>query len=176
MITLRCTKKLLDKMGKPCVVQAEAGDDDWYVNLFRLRRKQCVIFTHAGSLYSFIVIGVRKQDLARISQVFILELEFQLKRDSFPHECNVELLERFWDIQIGKTVNRSILGSMNDMINCADYLLNSQRLDVETLIPEINQSINTTPFKSIGYKFPIECFAEIYELPYVRDLNIKEEI
>ena len=95
-----------------------------------------------------------------ISHIFILELEFQLKRDSFPHECNVKLLERFWEIQIGKTTNRSTLGSMNDMVNCADYLFNSQALDVEMGIAHINRSINTTPFKAIKYKFPIECFAE----------------
>lgn len=167
MITLRCTKKLLDKIGKPQIIQAAAEDDDWYANLFRLGRKQSVLFTHATSLYSFIVPSIRKHNLVHISHIFILELEFQLKRDSFPHECNVKLLERFWEIQIGKTTNRSTLGSMNDMVNCADYLFNSQALDVEMGIAHINRSINTTPFKAIKYKFPIECFAEMYGLSYI---------
>ncbi|MCK5172150.1 MAG: hypothetical protein KAR47_02095 [Planctomycetes bacterium] len=166
MLTLRCTKKLLDKMGKPPVIQAEAGVDDWYVNLFRMGRKQCIIFTHAASLYSFVVAGVRKPDLMNIKQIFILELEFQLKRDGFPHECNINLLEKFWDIQIGKTVSRSTLGSMNDMVGCAKFLVDYQGFDAETDIARINHSINTTPFKAIGYKFPIEYFSELYKLPY----------
>ena len=57
MFTLRCTKKLLDKMERPKIIQAEAEGDDWYANLFRIGRKQCIIFTHAESLYSFIVPG-----------------------------------------------------------------------------------------------------------------------
>ena len=166
MFTLRGTKKLLDKMGKLQIVQAGAGDDDWYANLFRMGRKQSVIFTHAASLYSFIVVAVQKPDLMNIKQFFILELEFQLKREGFPHKCNVKLLEQFWDIQIGKTVSRSTLGSMNDMVGCAKFLVNCQGFDPEVDIAKINHSINTTPFKSIGYKFPIECFAEIYGLPY----------
>ena len=166
MIILHCTKKLLDKINKPLIVQDAVGDDDWYANLFRLGRKQSVIFTHAKSLYSFVVPSVRKQDLMKINQVFILELEFQLKRDGFPHKHNVKLLEKFWDIQIGKTINRSTVGSMNDMVSCAKFLVDSQGCDAETDIAKINHSINTTPFKAIGYKFPIECFAEMYKLPY----------
>lgn len=153
-------------MRRPNIIQAEAGNDDWYANLFRIGRKQSVIFTHAASLYSFIVVGVRKSDLMHINQVFILELEFQLKRNGFPHEGNVGLLELFLDMQIGKTVNRSTLGSMNDMVGCAEFLVNYQGFDAETNIAEINYSINTTPFKAIGYKLPIECFAEIYKLTY----------
>lgn len=166
MFILRCTKKLLDKIDKPQVVQVKAGDDGWYANLFRLGRKQSVIFTHAKSLYSFVIPSVRKQDLVKINQVFILELEFQLKRDGFSHKHNVKLLEKFWDIQIGKTINRSTIGSMNDMVSCAKFLVDYQDCDAETDIAKINNSINTTPFKAIGYKIPIECFAEMYKLPY----------
>ena len=169
MFTLRCTKKLLDKMGRPEIIQAEKSDDDWYANLFQLGRKQSFIFTHAASLYSFITPGIHKQDFMHINQIFILELEFQLKRDGFSHESNVELLEQFWDMQIGKTISRSTLGSMNDMVNCADYLFDSQGLDVELEIPRINHSINTTPFKAISYKFPIECFSELYKFPYISE-------
>ena len=169
MITLRCTKKLLDKMEKSQIARIEAGNDDWYANLFYLGRKQSVIFTHSVSLYSFVVVGVQKQDLMHINQVFILELEFQLKRDGFPHKGNVELLELFLNMRIGKTVNRSTLGSMNDMVDCAEFLVNCQGFDAEVDIAKINHSINTTPFKAISYKFPIECFSELYKLPYISE-------
>jgi len=166
MFILRCTKKLLDKMGKPKIVQAKAADDDWYANLFRLGGKQSVIFTHAASLYSFITFGVLKPALININQIFILELEFQLKRDGVPYEHNVKLLEQFWNMQIGKTINRSTLGSMNDMVGSAEFLVNCQGLDADADIAKINHSINTTPFKAINNKFPKECFSEQYKLPY----------
>jgi len=118
-------------MGKPKIVQAKAGNDNWYANLFRLGGKQSVIFTHAASLYSFVTFGVLKPALININQIFILELEFQLKRDGFPHEHNVKLLEQFWNMQIGKTINRSTLGSMNDMVNCAEFLVNHQGFNAE---------------------------------------------
>ncbi len=163
-------------MDKPQIVQTEVGDDDWYVNLFRLGGKQSVIFTHAASLYSFVVVGVRKPDIMRINQVFILEFKFQLKRDGFHHERNAKLLEKFWDMQIDKTINRSTLGSMNDMVGCAEFLVNCQGFDAEADVAKINHSINTTPFKAIGYRFQIECFSEQYKLPHARNCNIKKEI
>lgn len=166
MFVLRCTKKLLDEMERPKITQSEAAEDDWYANLFRLQRRQSVIFTHANSLYSFIVPSVRKQDLMKLKQVFILALEFQLKRDGFPHEHNVKLLERFSDMQIGKTVNRSTVGSMNDMVNCAKFLAQRQGFDNEIDVAHINHSINKTPFKTVGYKYPLECFSELYKVPY----------
>ncbi len=164
MFTLRCTKKLLDKMGKPKIVPFETGGDDWYANLFRLERKQSVIFTHAKSLYSFVVVGIRKQDIMHINRAFLLELEFQLKRDGFPHERIVELLERFWDMQIGKTINRRRLGSMSDMVNCVKFLVDYQNFDIETDIAKINHTMNTMPFKAINYKIPIKYFSELYKL------------
>lgn len=156
-------------MDKPQISQADSTDDDWYANLFRLGRKQSVLFTHAKSLYSFVVKSIRKQDLLNIGQVFILELESQLKRDGFTHECNVKLLNRFSDIEIGKTTNRSTLGSMNDMVNCAKYLFEHREFDDENEIAYINHSINTTPYGAIGYKFPIECFMEMYGLVYTSE-------
>jgi len=165
MFVLRCTNKLLDKLERPKITQAEGTEDDWYANLFRLGRRQSVIFTHAVSLYSFIVPHIRKQDLMKTHQVFLLGLEFQLKRDGFPHEHNVELLERFLDMHIGKTVNRSTVGSMNDMMNCAKWLAQREGFNVEVDVAKINRIINRTPLKAIGYKFPIVCFSGLYGLP-----------
>jgi hypothetical protein len=43
--------------------QPEPSDDDWYANLLWVERQKCLLFTHAGTLFSVFVAGVRKADL-----------------------------------------------------------------------------------------------------------------
>jgi hypothetical protein len=165
MALLCCTRKLLEKL--PARAEATetedvtAGKDDWYANLFRLDRRQAIIFTHAVSLYSFIIDRVQKKHFSQIIPLFQLGLLQRLKRDGFPHERNARLMDRVLDIRLAKTRSRSILGSMNDMVYCAKYMYELHKYEYEDIIDEVVRRINIMPMKAIGYKLPVEKFGEI---------------
>ena len=59
---------MLDLLGGHAVTLTELppNDDDWYVNLLWLDRQKCLLLTHAGTLFSVLVAGVRKADLRPI--------------------------------------------------------------------------------------------------------------
>ena len=168
MALLCCTKKLLDKLPFKVEVAATervaAGVDDWYANLFRLDRKGAIIFTHAASLYTFIVEKVRKEHFAKILPMFRFGLEQRLQCDGFTDEQNNMLLERFGDIRIARTRSRSVLGSMNDMVNCGKFMYDHRKCEYEDVLDEVIRRLNKMPMKAIGYQFPVEKFIESYGL------------
>ena len=64
MIVLHCTQKVLteggfDESNLQTFPEREPVER-WYVNLFLCRRKKHLIFTHARSLFSFIVSNIGK--------------------------------------------------------------------------------------------------------------------
>ncbi len=173
MVLLCCTKKLRDKLpeegqeGRGVRVEgqgtgSEGGEDDWYANLFRLGRRQAIIFTHAGSLYSFIIEKVQKRHLVQIMTLFRAGLEQRLIRDGFNFKQIITMLERMKDMQIGATRSRSVLGSMNDMVHCARHMYDYYQGEYEDIIEEMMVRLNKMPMKAIGYQLPMEKFGQCY--------------
>lgn len=164
MALLCCTKKLRDKLpGKGEVAETkevESGEDDWYGNLFRLGRRQAVIFTHAESLYSFIIDKIGKKHGGQILVLFRAGLEQRLKRDGFSQRQIKKVLEGVEDMRIGASRSRSVLGSMNDMVNSARYMFYYYQGEYEDIIEEIMVRINRTPMSAIDYKYPVEKFGQ----------------
>ncbi len=51
-MVVRCTKKLLDLLGRSVSpTERPPGDDDWYANLLWLDRRKCLLLVHAGTLF-----------------------------------------------------------------------------------------------------------------------------
>ena len=68
LVVLRCTRRALELLGNSAVARVDppASDDDWYLNLLWLERRKCLLFTHAGTLFSAFVGDVRAADLRPI--------------------------------------------------------------------------------------------------------------
>ncbi len=60
-------------------------------------------------------------------------------------------------ITMSKTISKSILGSMNDMVSMSKFTL--QRKDVSPMY--LTERINRTPFKAIDYQSPLEAFGNL---------------
>ena len=62
---LRCTRRLLDLLGGGALILTDLAptDEDWYANLLWLDRRKCLLLTHAGTLFSVFLPGVRTADL-----------------------------------------------------------------------------------------------------------------
>src|SRR5690606_41842344 len=75
MRVLRCTRRALDYLGAAAGDQSEPGDVDgvlkeWYVNLLRIERRNCLLFAEARTLYVFLVPGVVKRDVEKLPALF----------------------------------------------------------------------------------------------------------
>ena len=58
---------------------------------------------------------------------------------------------------LAKSLNRSVTGSMNDMVKLSGYMLAEEYNSLE----EVAAKLNKTPFKALGYDHPREHFATL---------------
>ena len=79
---LRCTRRVLDLLSGRAITLTELppSDDDWYLNLLWLERQKCLLITHAGTLFSVFVAGVRKTDLRPIGPYIVKAVEAELRQ------------------------------------------------------------------------------------------------
>lgn len=118
MRLIRCTQNLLKKL-KVSSPYTDSFQDailgDWFANIFRIGRKQCVIFVNEKTLFSFIVYGIRLKPKT-LSDAFIRYLKFVLVEEGIPQALVQQICLRYQDIEFAVTNSRSILGSMNDLV------------------------------------------------------------
>lgn len=159
MITFRCTKKMLKQLR---VAKSDlVGADDppgsvlgsWYVNLFHIDRRKCVLFTNDRTLYSVLLHGLLKPDFDDLGRRFVTGLTANLRREGFPAEKIAALGMACYPVAFGTTQSRRVLGYMNEHIHVAKYIAALQHQPIEQEILQLNHTINDTPMKSLptGY-------------------------
>jgi len=120
MRIIHCTKKLLKELNVPLLepdknVLHTEGLGNWYANLLRIDRRKCVIFTNEKTLYTFLIPKVLKANLKNIEEEFLISLNYNLQNEGFGlHEIN-RIMQEYQTISFAKTMNKSVLGSMNDL-------------------------------------------------------------
>lgn len=172
MIIIRCTTKVLKELGIPKVQIKDYSDQtrllqEWYANLFYLDRRKCLLFTHAGTLFSFVVAGVSRKDIKVLPELFRKELSKALFYEEFSSGQIEEFMKRAQEITIAKTTSRSVLASMNQILFEYPYILaRFAHLGSDEAMVAVNRELNTMFRSAIGegrhdYGVPIECFREM---------------
>jgi len=157
MQMIRCTQKLLKELPiEPSEDVAVLPAACWHANLLRIDRRKCLLFTHDTTLFSLFVPGVTKPDFKHFPDMFGQALFKAMVQFNFSQKRIESMLERSRDIQVGRTNNRSVLGSMNDMKQMIELTVFDQGGLAETDMAELTHMLNQTPFKAIGYSFPEE--------------------
>lgn len=75
MLTLRLTHEVLKALPLPkssILVLPEHGDvlEDWYVHMFVHEKRRHLMFTHAGSLVSFVAAGIYRHEMKDLEKIF----------------------------------------------------------------------------------------------------------
>jgi len=154
MTTLQCTLKLLKELGgtpSPPVASGSALGS-WHANLLRFNRRKCILFTNDATLYSVFVPGLRKPDFQRIRGVLGQAVFRSLRLGGFRQsqiEAVLEEIDGPGELQITKTRNRSVLGSMNDLAFQLEWMVSDGGGVERCPIDEINQRINRIPMSAI---------------------------
>ena len=166
MIILRLTNKVLKEFGKEKPMLGEVEEEassigEWYVHLFYFSRQKCLIFTNAGSLFSFVVHGVSRKDIKNIENLFRRELSRALFDENFNAQEMKNIMDNINEAKFAKTANRSVLGSMNDLIRHYEYLKSRSMVQGDMDDAGLQCEINKTPMSALKYDYPIERFKEM---------------
>jgi hypothetical protein len=159
-VILRCTGRALALLGGHALTLTEPppSDDDWYLNLLWVDRQKCLLLTHAGTLFSVFVAGVRKADLRPIGPYVVKVVEAELRSEHLPSDA----LGRLYPdaVRLAKTASRSILGFMNDIaVNCRYQVADAGGLS-HCDISALNHRLRRTLHNRGGYAHPIELVAQ----------------
>jgi len=163
---IHCTKKLLNELeASRCSIippeQSSGFLGPWHANLIRIERRKCILLTNDRTLYSFLVTGVKKKDLINFQELFALHLKINLEKEGFGPEDIKKALEEYGEIAIAPTASRSVLGSMNDLADQADFLVNRAGGLEKGDILTVNMMLNRIPMGAIKYRYSID---KVYEL------------
>ncbi|HJT34607.1 MAG TPA: hypothetical protein VJ783_21435 [Pirellulales bacterium] len=164
----RLSKKLADKIKRaPSVCVPPGGNPylDWSAHVFTAQRVQYILLTNTASLFSTIVParGITNShcfiDAARAAigqlltssgQAFVLEKLVVPASD---------------EVYFSTALNRSVIGSMNDLIFHAKFHLAERRRSPFDAAGMLNQ----LPMASLGYLKPCEAFRRLSPAPGIGD-------
>jgi hypothetical protein len=158
MPVIRCTTKLLAEIDDS--VNPTPPDPspfgDWYGHIFSIDRRKCIIFINEPTLFVCFAAGVTKAQYRNLTQFFIDVLKSKLQTTSFTATEADCILGFHADLMIGKTINRSTMGSLNNRVidtKCmVEYFGGLEDCKEET----VTTSLNKTPMKAIGYSNGLE--------------------
>ncbi|NIM48069.1 MAG: hypothetical protein GTO22_02215 [Gemmatimonadales bacterium] len=153
MYTLRCTQRLLRRLPQEVTPEPPAPTTrlgDWYANSLFIRHKQLVLCTSDRSLLSVIVplkdpvrLPIRLRDA-------VLSL---FQRLGYPARIGAAEAHEMAQVAIGRTANRSVLGSMNDIArHCRWYADDNATFDVGQLELQLAEM----PMLTLECAFPRE--------------------
>ncbi len=149
----RFTQKLSKKLKINPQPECEYGVspmEEWYGHLFTANRLQYILFTNAYSLYSVIFPGKGIITMRNFMDICFSVLDEELKDIGSGKIMEEYITPNTTIIDICKTNNRSILGSMNDMINMSKYIFSLEN----STLKEVMGLLNKTPFSYLKYKNP----------------------
>lgn len=129
----------------------------WYAHLFRADGVQYILTTNAASLYSVVMFGRGVTDSDLYLRQFLPSLCDQLEAAGMQMIYKRCIAPHTGTITLSKAEDRSVLGSMNDMVfHC------KHRLGCGDVSPwELGAWLNITPYGAIGYQIPREAFAQL---------------
>lgn len=151
---LRCTDKVTKKINGYRKNDIESNNPflDWNVHLFRANRAQYLIYTNTASLLSFVTPGNGiTNDIALIKNA-TSTIRDGLISAGFPFFYEKYVAASTGKVIFTKTNNRHVLGSMNDLIKSAKWLM-----EYEGFSPfSVSKELNEMPMKIIKYDSPVE--------------------
>ena len=155
-MVVRCTKKVLDLLGRDVMLTEPApSDDDWYLNLLWVERQKCLLLTHSGTLFSVFRAGIRVADLRPLGGYLVGAIETELRAEQLPAGTFAQLDPT--DVRIAKTASRSTLGYMKEMAFELEWSISSDggldRVDFDELNHALRRELRS---HGRDYARPIE--------------------
>ncbi|PWV94461.1 hypothetical protein DFQ01_13026 [Paenibacillus cellulosilyticus] len=155
MITISCTKKLFELSSFVEETNISTNDElfSWHANVFRMARRNNLILMNNKTRYCFILFGIKKEHFRDFNELFVSSLIDNLAYEGIPDSNIKNYIENASSIRFTKTYDRSVLGSMTDMVKMTDFLIEEYLPITEMNILELNKINNHTPIVKLN-NFP----------------------
>jgi len=147
-----CTKKLLDELEikQPAEEVDHRGLRGWHGNTFRLYRSKAVLLVNDETRFAVFIPRMVKKDFVNFDQIFRDRFRQALEWANVDSGHIARALLQCGGCSYGKIHNRSVLGTMNDMKQAIEFLLETElgRLpESEAEVQRITMLLNKTPYR-----------------------------
>ena len=157
---LRLSQKLAKKIKVPVPRPAPADPNpfaDWSAHLFTADRTQYLILTNTPSLYSTVLYG---RGISNDSQ--FLDRALSSIREFMVDDRQKFVFRQFvapaaGTIRFASALNRSVTGSMNDLVNAAQHWLIENDLSPF----DVGLKLNEMPMSYLNYRNPRDVFRSL---------------
>jgi hypothetical protein len=160
LLTLRCTQRLLQRLKRKPATDPPASTTrlgDWYGNLLYVHKKQLALFVSEKSLLPVLIPARELAELPAVLTSAFVELMGAMGAPRNAVEAEVG---RMQELSFGPTANRSVLGSMNDMIFAVKFLLSRSP---EKRLIDLAIDLGKTPYSALKYQYPREVAVKLLE-------------
>lgn len=147
-MVLRCTAKLLRLIRLQPAADVPAGADDWYANLVWVSGRKCLLVAHARTMFCAFVPDVRVGELRSPDRYVVTLIKRELQAEGLaknrlgPLDPNMVVLAR--------TVDRQVLGNMNDFALQAEFAIKDAGGLGLCDIAALNHYLRRVPFGRSG--------------------------
>ncbi|TLS36769.1 DUF6933 domain-containing protein [Pseudalkalibacillus caeni] len=161
MITIQCTKKLIDN--SPFEIEPVKEETDpffsWHAHLFFFNRKKCVIVMNNKTRYNFVLYGLKKKEFDNFSDLFKRTLTKNLRAEQIPEEQIKKYIRECDSFIHTKTSDRSIISQINEILWFAkDRMEEDKMMGIETDFIELNRFLNDIPMTKLnGFPNNVMC-------------------
>ncbi len=168
MQLIRCTAKLIKELG---LTKSELADEppkfsflgQWHANLIYISRRKCVLFANDKILINFIVPDVSRAEIKNLGSMFESTFHCILADEGYSQKQIIKILAEYSEIGIGKSNNRSVLGSLNDLAFHYEHSILESGGPHSAAIPSIISRLNRMPMHaSKKCIFPIDELQKLY--------------
>lgn len=124
-MVIRCAQRLLKATRVPPRDVADTPDsgDDWYANLIWFDRRECLLLTHADTLFPVFIADVLAADLRKLGELLERNARTALYDERFPPEALGDLDGTA--PLIARTASKRILGVMTEDARMCAYAIGS---------------------------------------------------
>lgn len=155
----RLTTKLARKLGVTLSEALPADPNpfaDWSANLFTAGRRQYTLVSNTRTLYSVVMPGRGVTSPETFLSAMRIHLAECMAYDELGTAFDRLVLPAMDTIDFSKALNRSVTGSMNDLIHLAKFDI------VDGLsLTDVSYRLNTAPMSYLGYDNPRTAFRSL---------------
>ena len=162
MVTLRCTQKLLRRLGVPAKVEVPPPTTvlgDWYATLVHWRPQQLVLCLNERALLAVLVPARPGKSLgARFSEATVALL-YRLGIRSTVLEAEAEAMS---EVRFGPTSSRRVLGCMNEAVFALSFKLTE---DPQPSLAQVEDWFSRHLYSLTQGRYPREVALELFGVP-----------
>jgi len=165
MITIRCTRKLLERLPVDAGQELRSKHSDhfaandatptvlsgWHANLLTMQRRQSVLLVHDTTRFPVFIPALKRSDFTTFDYRFVDSFMNTLLKTGAEDELMQVAVSRLAPILIEETSDRSVLGTLNNMVQQIQFAIDDGEIAIADITGyRIGAWLADTPWHARG--------------------------